>query len=169
MSGCTKNHYAQKCNCSENSTGAAIKDFTGPLSLENLEHQFCSDWLKDQIRGLLIRVSSIENENEQLKRKPRPHLVSPTNRLVWNCQGHRTHNSKCDECRQVTKEMQPDFCILCRTDLTVEKGLRDALEVAANRLEGVSLAISKHGQNINTKFFIDEYALYATRAREALE
>jgi hypothetical protein len=43
----------------------------------------------------------------------------------------------------------------------------ERLAIAANQLEGVSLAIQKHGQNIDTEFFISNYAEFANNAREA--
>ena len=46
--------------------------------------------------------------------------------------------------------------------------LREALMVAANRLEGVSIAIKEHGQNIDTAFFILTYASAAKDARKPL-
>ena len=42
------------------------------------------------------------------------------------------------------------------------------LEVAANQLEGVSLAIRQHGTNIDPAFFIDTYERFAKDAREAI-
>lgn len=45
--------------------------------------------------------------------------------------------------------------------------LERALEVAANQLEGVALGIQKHGQNIDTGFFIETYSQAAAKAREA--
>lgn len=37
-----------------------MSDFTGPLSLENLDAQFCSDWLKDEIRRVLTYTTKLE-------------------------------------------------------------------------------------------------------------
>lgn len=39
---------------------------TGPLSLENVESQFCSDWLKDEIRRVLKDRDAWKLRSEQL-------------------------------------------------------------------------------------------------------
>ena len=44
-----------------------------------------------------------------------------------------------------------------------------ALGIAANQLEGLSIAIKTHGQNIDCQFFIREYLKFAVTAREALD
>ena len=41
----------------------------GHLSRENLDSQFCSDWLKDQISKLLDRIDDLEARNKELKDK----------------------------------------------------------------------------------------------------
>jgi hypothetical protein len=46
--------------------------------------------------------------------------------------------------------------------------LKTALLVASNQLEGLSLAISQHGQNIDTEFFIKNYMAFAVEARKPL-
>lgn len=46
--------------------------------------------------------------------------------------------------------------------------LIEAFETAANQLEGVSIAIAIHGQNINTDFFINTYKISADNARDAI-
>ena len=45
------------------------------------------------------------------------------------------------------------------------KTLEEALFVAANRLEGVSLAVEHQGQNIDPGFFISHYKKWAEEAR----
>jgi len=47
--------------------------------------------------------------------------------------------------------------------------LKEMLRVAANQLEGVSLAIQAHGQNINTDFFIETYKKFAEDIREEIK
>lgn len=47
--------------------------------------------------------------------------------------------------------------------------LKKALGIAANRLDGASLGIAAHGQNINVMWWVSEYAVYAKEARTALE
>lgn len=49
------------------------------------------------------------------------------------------------------------------------KVLKDAVRISANQLEGVSLAITTHGQNINSAFFIVNYKDFANEARESLK
>ena len=63
--------------------------------------------------------------------------------------------SKCYPCQ--INELQADLALA-----------REGLEVSANQLEGVSIAIKAHGQNINTQFFIYEYAEMAKDKREIL-
>lgn len=50
-----------------------------------------------------------------------------------------------------------------------KKELVDALRISANQLEGVSIAIKAHGQNINVDFFIDNYKEFAIKARHCIE
>lgn len=38
------------------------KSFLGPLSLENIEAQFCSDWLKDEIRSNLTELETLKQK-----------------------------------------------------------------------------------------------------------
>lgn len=47
--------------------------------------------------------------------------------------------------------------------------LEEALIIAANQLEGVSIAFAKNSRNIEPRFFIHEYKELAERARKALE
>lgn len=46
--------------------------------------------------------------------------------------------------------------------------LREALRIAANQLEGCSIGVAKHGQNIDVAFFIRHYQEAGTKARAAL-
>lgn len=32
--------------------------------------------------------------------------------LHWNCQGHRVFKDGCEDCEQITREMQPDYCVM---------------------------------------------------------
>lgn len=32
-------------------------------------------------------------------------------RFAWNCQGHETFKPGCEECEQITREMQPEHCV----------------------------------------------------------
>jgi len=43
------------------------------------------------------------------------------------------------------------------------------IKISANQLEGVSLAIEEHGQNINVRFFIEEYKKMADAKRQCLK
>jgi len=52
---------------------------------------------------------------------------------------------------------------------SVVKELREQLEISANQLEGLSIAIRCHGQNINTDFFIIEYKKMADEKRKCLK
>jgi len=81
--------------------------------------------------------------------------------LHENVEGHRdAWLGASDMCARVVKE---------RDALRARVGrLERALEVAANQLEGVSLAIRAHGQNIEPHFFIETYRLFAEKARKAL-
>ena len=49
------------------------------------------------------------------------------------------------------------------------KKLKEQLGYAANQLEGVSVAIEAHGQNINVEFFIREYLRMAEDKRAVLK
>lgn len=55
-----------------------------------------------------------------------------------------------------------------RKQLQAGDGLVMAIKIAANQLEGVALAIERHGQNINMEFFILTYKQTAEQARQAL-
>lgn len=44
-----------------------------------------------------------------------------------------------------------------------------ALEIAANQLEGVAVAIEQHGHNINVDFFIEHYADCAEKAKKVIK
>jgi hypothetical protein len=46
---------------------------------------------------------------------------------------------------------------------------REQVKISANQLEGVSLAIEEHGQNINVSFFIEEYKKMADSKRQCLK
>jgi hydroxypyruvate isomerase len=59
--------------------------------------------------------------------------------------------------------------LLAKALLHVHKTSAKALRIAANQLEGVSLAVKVHGQNINPAFFIEEYSRSAECARKALD
>lgn len=66
----------------------------------------------------------------------RPNLKEPVERYVYNCQDHKTYEHECAECREITRDFQPDFCILCHTDLQkvredVKAARAEALEEAA--------------------------------------
>jgi len=50
-----------------------------------------------------------------------------------------------------------------------EKVLREALRIARNRLNGVQLALSVHGQNIDVPFWIETYKKAAKDADKTLE
>lgn len=62
------------------------------------------------------------------------------------------------------------------SDLTEQKyeikqqleAVEKQLEISANQLEGVSLAIKQHGQNINVHFFIKYYEECANNKRQFL-
>ena len=45
------------------------KDFTGPLSLDNLGYQFCSDWLKGEIKRVLEENLKLRENNKVLKKE----------------------------------------------------------------------------------------------------
>lgn len=30
--------------------------------------------------------------------------------MYWNCQAHRTFKSGCEDCEQITREMDPEYC-----------------------------------------------------------
>lgn len=32
--------------------------------------------------------------------------------LHWNCQGHRVFKRGCEDCEQITREMQPEYCVM---------------------------------------------------------
>jgi hypothetical protein len=32
--------------------------------------------------------------------------------LYWNCQGHETFKLGCEDCEQITREMQPEYCVM---------------------------------------------------------
>ena len=51
---------------------------------------------------------------------------------------------------------------------TENERLRAALDVSANQLEGIAMAVQKYKQNINVEFFIDYYNKCADKAREVL-
>ena len=61
--------------------------------------------------------------------------------------------------------MPPGLFADYRRLLEREEELSEALIIAANQLEGVSMAIAKHKQNINVGFFIDECYANAQEAR----
>lgn len=52
---------------------------------------------------------------------------------------------------------------------TENQSLKDALNIAANQLEGVSLAFKRHGNCLDVHFFITEYLEFANRARQAIK
>ena len=58
---------------------------TGPLSLENVDAQFCSDWLKGEIRGLLERNAVLTEALELIDATTFDTLDSPLGLVVWHC------------------------------------------------------------------------------------
>lgn len=38
-------------------------DFRKGLTLETVDIQFCSDWLKEEIKKLFLRIKELENEH----------------------------------------------------------------------------------------------------------
>lgn len=76
----------------------------------------------------------------------------------------------CDDCKVESLELKITSLESDNKALQarVEK-LERRLTVAANQLEGVSVAIQKHGQNIDVEFFIETYAKFADDLRRSLK